>query len=336
MILAFGGGKLGHNLFNYCENNPINQKDVSGYIAANVVGAAIGAIIGVVGGVFLGNWLADVLKLSGWKRGVFVAAVAALVGAAAGAIGYFIGPYVAKIAVKLGQYVANLVRKGKIALKKLSSSVKSSLRMLFKETCCFVAGTYVSTPNGEKAIEDIAVGDSVYAANPVTGEINARKVVRTFKKQTYTLYHIVTQNEEIVTTKEHPFWVSGNGWVAACNLNQGDKLCLQSKGTVEITNVFVEKLDNPVVVYNFEVEGWHTYFVGASHILVHNKCNWTSLSDSYLKRKGLDAHAIKYEYLGKKANIKLYDLYYDKNTGVVSIFLKSTRKLVEVTTYFIK
>lgn len=90
--------------------------------------------------------------MSGWKRWIFVGAVAALVGAAAGAIGYFIGPYVAKIAVKLGQYVANMVRRGRIAFKKLSSSAKFSLRTLFKETCCFVAGTEISTPNGEIAI----------------------------------------------------------------------------------------------------------------------------------------------------------------------------------------
>ena len=336
ITLAFGGGKIGHNLFSYCENNPVNNKDISGYIAANIVGAAIGAIIGVVGGAFLGNWLADVLKLSGWKRGIFVAAVAALVGAAAGAIGYFIGPYVAKIAVKLGKYIANLVRKGKIALKKMSANVKSSLRSLFKETCCFVAGTQISTPAGEKAIEKISVGDSVYAANPETGEIGIKKVTKVFIRQAYTLYHVVTSSEEIVTTDEHPFWVNGKGWVAARSLRQGDTLCLQSKETVEIIDVFVETMDSPVTVYNFEVAGWHTYFVGTNKILVHNKCSLTKIKDNYLKQKGFDAHAIKKEFVGKN-NISKYDMYYDKDSGLIFLLRKGAKAAEAIATgYFIK
>ena len=282
--------------------------------------------------MFLGNWLADVLKLSGWKRGIFVAAVAALVGAAAGAIGYFIGPYVAKIAVKLGKYIANLIRKGKIAIKKLSSKVKSSLRSLLKQTCCFVAGTQVSTPAGERAIEKITVGDSVYAANPKTGEIAIKKVSRVFKKQTCTLYHVVTSKEEIVTTDEHPFWVNGKGWVAARNLRHGDTLYSRDKGTVEIVNVFVEKLDNPVTVYNFEVEDWHTYFVGTNRILVHNECSLTKIDSKFLKKNKLDAHAIKRDYLGPKAKISQFDLYKDTESGVVFILKKGADKALRIAT----
>jgi hypothetical protein len=40
--------------------------------------------------------------------------------------------------------------------------------------------------------------------------------------------------------------------------------------------VETEELDEPVKVYNFEVEGFHTYFVGATvQVLVHNACNGT-------------------------------------------------------------
>lgn len=74
-------------MFSYCENNSVTKKDDNGYIAANIIGAVIGAIIGVVGGVFLGNWLADVLKLRGWKRWTFVGGVSVLVGATSAVIG---------------------------------------------------------------------------------------------------------------------------------------------------------------------------------------------------------------------------------------------------------
>ena len=118
---------LSNNLFAYCVDNPVINSDPNGYIAANVVGAAIGVVIGIVGGVFLGNWLADILKLRGIPRMLFVGGVSVLVGAAAGAIGYFIGPYVAKIATKLGEYAVQLMTKGKLAIGKLSASVRDAM-----------------------------------------------------------------------------------------------------------------------------------------------------------------------------------------------------------------
>lgn len=39
-----------------------------------------------------------------------------------------------------------------------------------------------------------------------------------------------------------------------------------------ITDVVTEGLEEPVAVYNFEVKDFHTYFVGDSGVLVHNKC----------------------------------------------------------------
>lgn len=33
-----------------------------------------------------------------------------------------------------------------------------------------------------------------------------------------------------------------------------------------------EILENPITVYNFEVEDYHTYFVGNDAVLVHNSC----------------------------------------------------------------
>ena len=40
-----------------------------------------------------------------------------------------------------------------------------------------------------------------------------------------------------------------------------------------------ELLESPVTVYNFEVEGFHTYFVGSTSVLVHNRCGdeWSTI-----------------------------------------------------------
>ena len=75
-------------------------------------------------------------------------------------------------------------------------------------------------------------------------------------------------------TGEHPFFEKGKGWVQVNDLEPGDTF-RNMKG--EFTQVFVEKTleTKSVPVYNFEVEGAHTYFVGETindAILVHNEC----------------------------------------------------------------
>jgi len=43
-------------------------------------------------------------------------------------------------------------------------------------------------------------------------------------------------------------------------------------GTIrEIGHIEIEKYKEPVKVYNFEVEDWHTYYMSESGVLVHNK-----------------------------------------------------------------
>ena len=39
-----------------------------------------------------------------------------------------------------------------------------------------------------------------------------------------------------------------------------------------IKSIKVEKLSEPETTYNFEVEDFHTYYVGESEVLVHNAC----------------------------------------------------------------
>ena len=120
--------------------------------------------------------------------------LSAIITAAAATIGYFIGPYVAKLVVKLGNYVAKLIQKGKIAFKKLSGKAKSAVKTLLKESCCFVAGTMISTEDGEVPIEEIKVGDKVYSQNTDTGEVSLKTVKNVFVRETQTIYHIKTDD----------------------------------------------------------------------------------------------------------------------------------------------
>ncbi len=270
-MFVYTTGIIGSNMYVYCENNPVMKTDNSGNIAANVIGAVIGTVIGIVGGIFLGNWLADILKLSGWKRTAFVCGVSVLVGAAAGVIGYFIGPYVAKIAVKFGKYVLDLLKKGKIVFKNLSKSNKTSIRSVCK-LACFVEGTKILTEEGLVPIEQVALGDKVWSENPYTDEAGYKRVVETFVNQTDTIVKLNYAQNEIICTANHPFWVVGDGWEYAAMLQPGDVVKCADDTFASIKCVEIIHLDTPVNVYNFEVEDWHTYFVGETSILVHNMC----------------------------------------------------------------
>ena len=60
---------------------------------------------------------------------------------------------------------------------------------------------------------------------------------------------------------------------------------------VVVEQVQHELLESPVTVYNFEVEEFHTYYVGDSGVLVHNDCGGTSSSKSSLPQNGIKVNS---------------------------------------------
>lgn len=137
---------------------------------------------------------------------------------------------------------------------------------------CFIAGTLIETKDGKKNIEDIKEGDYVTSRDPVTGDQTEKKVLTLYRYEKYILIHVYTEQEEIVTTKEHPFYVEGAGFVTAESLKVGDVLRTTEGEDIKIIKVDAEYLSIPVTVYNFEVEDYHTYYVGEAGIYVHNMC----------------------------------------------------------------
>ncbi|WP_099716688.1 polymorphic toxin type 33 domain-containing protein [Clostridium sp. LS] len=45
------------------------------------------------------------------------------------------------------------------------------------------------------------------------------------------------------------------------------------------------------------------------------------VNDKYLKKQGIDAHSLKQDFVGKN-NIAHYDIYVDKETGMLWIYRK--------------
>ena len=136
---------------------------------------------------------------------------------------------------------------------------------------CFIAGTYVLALDGFKRIEDIVVGDKIMTADPDTFEIAEKTVLETYVRQVDKLVHITINGEEIITTDNHPFYVQGRGFINAGSLLVGDKLISVNGEDLIIEDHYIELTDVPVSVYNFQVEDFHTYFVGDCAVWVHNK-----------------------------------------------------------------
>ena len=126
---------------------------------------------------------------------------------------------------------------------------------------------------GTLAIEQLREGDLVWAFDEHTGEKALKRVVQTFVNETKELVHINAAGEEIICTPSHPFYCVDRGWVEAGALKHGDVLFLKSGEQTKVNYIYSEQCKKPVKVYNFEVEDFHTYFVGENGILVHNTCS---------------------------------------------------------------
>ena len=150
----------------------------------------------------------------------------------------------------------------------------------FGTSYCFVAGTLVTTEDGFKTIEEIEVGDKVLSEDETTGEVAVKTVTETYVNETDELIHIGVNGETISATPTHPFYVDKLGWTLARSLRAGDVLVLSNGELVTVEWVQHEILESPIKVYNFEVQDFHTYFVGQSSVLVHNDCEKSRLPRS--------------------------------------------------------
>jgi len=133
-----------------------------------------------------------------------------------------------------------------------------------------------------RRIEDVRVGDLVWAYDEQTGQLEKRPVTALFRSQTdhlrvLTLESQSGQRQRIETTDEHPFWIVDYGWQDAQLLRPGDRLLEPEQSLVMVISSVREEHPDGLTVYNFEVAGLHDYFVSAtatdSLVLSHNMCS---------------------------------------------------------------
>ena len=297
----------GLNLYAYCDNNPVAGRDDEGdasfwkklavAVAVVAVVAVVAAAVAVPGGAFCA---AATVLMGAAKGAVIGAAVGAATGAVVSGVQGAVEGY-----KETGNLDGTLRAMGKGAMKGavqgaadgfvsglMMGGISTGITTIANGygTFCFVAGTTVLTTLGNKAIETIEIGDTVPCVDHITGEFSEKKVVTTTVNKVNRLIELDIDGEIIQCTETHPFQVKGKGWVDAANLAPTDVVYTKDWNTATVKSVSLLELDEPVEVFNFEVEDCHTYFVGDGCILVHNaSCHlskeWRTKRSNYWKEQ---------------------------------------------------
>ena len=272
-ILGANGGLQGYNLFAYCNNNPVMYIDPNGMCMRGVYNdfpfiCHDYSENGVC--VYCGKrWTNDYIRALFDEEGLPA----------------YVDPvlrsrYLAlnSCAVQRQEAIAKIKRRA------ATEPIKKVYEEEMAAVLCFVAGTEIKTEQGDKPIEEIRIGDYVWAYSPETDEAMLKRVTNTFVNKTDRLMRIIVNGEEIMATPEHPFyipyctdsrsadWGLGSGWIKAKDLRAGDVLYLLDGSTAVIEYIELVLLTCPVSVFNFEVEDFHSYFVSSYGVLAHNKC----------------------------------------------------------------
>ena len=105
---------------------------------------------------------------------------------------------------------------------------------------CFVAGTRLLTPDGDKPIESFSRGDLVLSRsehNP-EGQVEPRRVEEVFIRNS-AIVELSVGGRTIGTTAKHPFYVRNKGWRCVKELETGDELCSHDGQWLPLERIFV-------------------------------------------------------------------------------------------------
>ena len=132
---------------------------------------------------------------------------------------------------------------------------------------CLAAGTAIWTERGFRPVEQILPGDRVLSKEIGSGELSYKPVLLTTVREPTSVHKFHIEDDEIVASKGHHFWVSGEGWTKTRELLPRQPLHTATgmrRIVIVVDEGHVEK------VYNLVVADFHTYFVGKSMILSHD------------------------------------------------------------------
>ena len=102
----------------------------------------------------------------------------------------------------------------------------------------------------------------------------------------HTMVDLSFEDGSVLTaTDGHPFWdVSTGLFTDAIDLQVGELVLALDGSSLQVTGVRVYGED--LTAYNLEIAGIHTYYAGATPVLVHNSCG----ADEWGLARTLDKH----------------------------------------------
>lgn len=160
--------------------------------------------------------------------------------------------------------------------KPVSSSCMSTAECCPPDGCvagvctCFTAGTPVWYHDGtQRPIETVQLGDLVLARDEQTGLVAPQHVEKTYIHHNRQAFTLDFGTSHIETTATHPFFTD-TGWVKAVDLRAGMDCYLNDGARLTVQDV-QHPLPHPQTVYNLQVAGFQTYFVGTQGVWVHNR-----------------------------------------------------------------
>jgi hypothetical protein len=138
---------------------------------------------------------------------------------------------------------------------------------------CFGPETPMNTPDGMRRIKDIGIGSRVWSRNEFAPDAPiVAKVVEKIFVHFAPILELYVQGRLIRTTAGHRFNRYNDGWTPANELGRGDLLRTDAGGWVKVEAVV--DTGECAIVYNLQIEEFHTYFVGGQEwgfaIWAHN------------------------------------------------------------------
>jgi hypothetical protein len=148
---------------------------------------------------------------------------------------------------------------------------------------CFTGDMLIDTEHGRKRADAIELRDKLWSRNEFDpdGPIELKEVEKVFETVAPIL-NVHVGGQIIRTTREHPFYVEGRGWLAAALLHIGDLLRTRDGKPLRVEGV--ADSGQVTTVYNWRIADYHTYFVGSCNwglsVWAHNTCRGTSAAGS--------------------------------------------------------
>ena len=155
---------------------------------------------------------------------------------------------------------------------------------------CIAKDAIISSPSGDKLIQDMQIGDYVYCYDVNTNKLQISRIAGVYKTGIRRCVKIHWKSKynpalsgTLTCTPDHFLRTQDGRWVMAQDLNPSDSLLYLHKENTEedISDIFyackIESLEGEYPVYDLCIEGYHNFI--ANELCVHNSSDPNCISE---------------------------------------------------------